>query len=278
MRFPVLPLLLFASVTSLSAQAPQTNRGAGAGKGAAVGSQPEQKSADANGVDTIISLVKANMSEALVLKTIQRQNKAYDLTPDDLVKLQKAGVSETIINAMLDPSAASAANPAPAAAPAPAPAAAPPAAAAPAAAAPATPAASRGASASTASAPASKAASASNASAAGCPQQSPAAAPAPAQQQTKGSVFSSFKDKLKGSAQKTVDGFGETLNCAVDNGVQTSESRVSTAVDNAAAAPAQKVADVGSAGNKAVTANTTATNSNATSSAAPSGAKKSAQK
>ena len=276
MRFPVLPLLLFASVTSLSARAPQTNRGAGAGKGAAVGSQPEQKSADANGVDTIISLVKANMSEALVLKTIQRQNKAYDLTPDDLVKLQKAGVSETIINAMLDPSAASAANPAPAAAPAPAPAAAPPAAAAPAAAAPATPAASRGASASTASAPASKAASASNA-AAGCPQQSSQAAPAPTQQ-AKGSVFSSFKDKLKGSAQKTVDGFGDTLNCAVDNGVQTSESRVSTAADNAAAVPAQKVADVGAAGNKAVTANTTATNSNAVGSAAQPGAKKSAQK
>ena len=262
MRLPVLPLLLLASVTSVSAQAPQTNRAAGGGKAAAVGSEPEQKSADANGVDTIISLVKANMSEALVLKTIQRQNKAYDLTPDDLVKLQKAGVSETIINAMLDPSAAPAASPAPAAAPTTA--AAPPSAAAPAAATPAT--------------PAPRAASASNAPAAGCPQQSSTAAPAPTQQQSKGSVFSSFKDKLKGSAQKTVDGLGDTLNCAVDAGAQTSQSQVSTAVDNAAAAPAQKVADVGAAGNKAVTSNTSATNSNATGSAAQPGAKKGAQK
>jgi hypothetical protein len=240
MRLPALYLLLFASVTTVLAQAPQTNRAPAGGKGAAVGSQPEQKSADANGVDTIISLVKANMSEALVLKTIQRQNKAYDLTPDDLVKLQKAGVSETIINAMLDPSAASAAAPA-------------------------------------ASAPASRGASAANAPAAGCPQQSSTAAPAPTQQ-AKGGVFSSFKDKLKGTAQKTVDGLGDTLNCAVDSGVQTSQSQVSSAVDNAAGVPAQKVADVGSAGNKAVTTNTNTTNSNTTGSAAQPGAKKSAEK
>jgi hypothetical protein len=266
MRLPALYLLLFASVTTVLAQAPQTNRVPAGGKGAAVGSQPEQKSADANGVDTIISLVKANMSEALVLKTIQRQNKAYDLTPDDLVKLQKAGVSETIINAMLDPSAASAAAPVPAAA-------------APAATTPLAPAAPKAASAPAASAPASRGASAANAPAAGCPQQSSTAAPAPTQQ-AKGGVFSSFKDKLKGTAQKTVDGLGDTLNCAVDSGVQTSQSQVSSAVDNAAGVPAQKVADVGSAGNKAVTTNTSTTNSNTTGSAAAAqpGAKKSSQK
>jgi hypothetical protein len=266
MRLPALYLLLFASVTTVLAQAPQTNRVPAGGKGAAVGSQPEQKSADANGVDTIISLVKANMSEALVLKTIQRQNKVYDLTPDDLVKLQKAGVSETIINAMLDPSAASAAAPAPAAA-------------APAATTPVAPATPKAASAPAASAPASRGASAANAPAAGCPPQSSTAAPAPTQQ-AKGGVFSSFKDKLKGTAQKTVDGLGDTLNCAVDSGVQTSQSQVSSAVDNAAGVPARKVADVGSAGNKAVTTNTSTTNSNTTGSAAAAqpGAKKSAQR
>ncbi len=65
----------------------------------------------AGGVDTIISLVKGGMSESLVLKTIQRENKAYSLTPADMLKLQKAGVSETIIQAMMDPfSAPAAAN------------------------------------------------------------------------------------------------------------------------------------------------------------------------
>src|SRR5579864_8781098 len=87
MRFPVLSLLLCASVTTVFA-APQTT---------APAPRADQQSASANGVDSIIALVQANMSEALVLKTIQRQNKAYDLTPDDLLKLQKAGVSERII-------------------------------------------------------------------------------------------------------------------------------------------------------------------------------------
>jgi hypothetical protein len=250
MRFPVLSLLLCASVTTVFA-APQTT---------APAPRADQQAASANGVDSIIALVQANMSEALVLKTIQRQNKAYDLTPDDLLKLQKAGVSERIINAMLDPSTASSANPAPAAVPPPA--------AAPSAA-PAAPRAASGPAGSNlaASGPAgpeaaSKGAPGTTNAAAGCSQTSSTAAPAPGQQQPKGGVFSSFKDRLKGSAQKTVDGFGDTVNCAVDKGVQTSESQVSSAADNAAATPAQKVSDATSAATKPVTtATTNATNS-----------------
>lgn len=262
MHFRALPLLLIASVTPVLAQAPQANR--------AVASQPEQKSADANGVDTIIALVKANMSEALVLKTIQRQNKTYDLTPDDLVKLQKAGVSETIINAMLDPSTA--ANPAPSAAPP----AAPPSGASPSAATPVASTAPKPASGPTASATASKGASGSTASAAGCPQPSSTTAAAPSQPEKKSGVFSSFKDKLKGSAEKTVDGLGDSVNCAVDKGVQGSQSEVSSAVDNAVGTPAQKVGDIGSANNKTTTANNAGTTANAT--GAQAAAKKSAQK
>jgi uncharacterized membrane protein len=268
MRFPALPVLFLASVTTVLAQTPQTKQAVGGRAGAAsapVAAQPEQKSADANGVDTIISLVKANMSEALVLKTIQRQNKSYDLTPEDLVKLQKAGVSEKIINAMLDPSTVSA-TPAPSAASSSS-------TVAPPAATPIAPAAPTAASGPAESAPASKGASTSKASASGCPQQPSTAAPA--QQQTKGGVFSSFKDKLKGSAQKTVDGFGDTLGCAVDKGMQASQSEVGSAVDNAAGAPAQKVADIDSAANKAPTNNTSTTGS---ATAAQAQTKKSAQK
>ncbi len=89
----------------------------------------------ASQVDNVIQLVKAGMSEGLIIKTLQKQNKPADLTPTDLVKLKNAGVSENIINVMMDPSAAAApaAAPAPAepapqpAAPEPAPQAAPPA-------------------------------------------------------------------------------------------------------------------------------------------------------
>jgi len=79
-------------------------------------------------VDNIIELVKSGMSEALLIKTIQRQGQAYNLGPADMVKLQKAGVSEKIIETMLDPSSGgnSAALPAADAEPAAKPAAAPP--------------------------------------------------------------------------------------------------------------------------------------------------------
>jgi curli biogenesis system outer membrane secretion channel CsgG len=72
-------------------------------------------------VDSVIQSVKMGLSENLIIKTLQRDNKPMNLTPGDLVKLKNAGVSENIIGVMLDPSSA----------PAPAAAAAPPAAPAP---------------------------------------------------------------------------------------------------------------------------------------------------
>ena len=73
-------------------------------------------------VDSVIQSVKAGLSENLIIKTLQRENKPANLTTADLVKLKNAGVSENIINTMLDPTSA----PAPAAAAAPAAAPAPP--------------------------------------------------------------------------------------------------------------------------------------------------------
>lgn len=73
-------------------------------------------------VDSVIQSVKMGLSENLIIKTLQRDNKPMNLTPGDLVKLKNAGVSENIIGVMLDPSSA----PAPAAAAAPAAAPAPP--------------------------------------------------------------------------------------------------------------------------------------------------------
>lgn len=56
-----------------------------------------------SGVDMVIELVTNGMSESLVIKQLQREGKAYSLTTPDLLKLQKAGVSENIINVMMDP-------------------------------------------------------------------------------------------------------------------------------------------------------------------------------
>ena len=72
-------------------------------------------------VDSVIESVKAGLSEALIIRTLQRDNKPANLTTADLVKLKNAGVSENIIGVMLDPASAPASAPAAAAAPAPAP-------------------------------------------------------------------------------------------------------------------------------------------------------------
>jgi curli biogenesis system outer membrane secretion channel CsgG len=85
----------------------------------------------ASPVDSVIQLVKAGMSDDLIIKSLKRTNKASDLSPADMVKLKQAGVSDNVIGVMLDPSsvpapaAAAPPPPPPAPEPAPAPAAAP---------------------------------------------------------------------------------------------------------------------------------------------------------
>jgi len=89
---------------------------------------PAKAKAAPSQVDSVIESVKAGLSESLIIRTLQRDNKPANLTTADLVKLKNAGVSENIINVMLDPTSAPAAAAAPAApAPAPAPTAAAPA-------------------------------------------------------------------------------------------------------------------------------------------------------
>jgi curli biogenesis system outer membrane secretion channel CsgG len=73
-------------------------------------------------IDSVIESVKAGLSESLIIRGLQRENNPFDLTTADMVKLKNGGVSEKIIEVMLDPGGAPAAAAAPAAAPAPAPA------------------------------------------------------------------------------------------------------------------------------------------------------------
>jgi len=73
-------------------------------------------------IDDVIASVKAGLSESLIIKSIQRENKPVNLTTGDMVKLKNAGVSDNIIGVLLDPSSAPAAPAAAAAAPEPAPA------------------------------------------------------------------------------------------------------------------------------------------------------------
>jgi hypothetical protein len=222
-------LLLFLSFVSLAvlAQTAAANK-APAKSGPAAAAAPAQQATPATvertGIDAIMELVKANMSETLVIKTIQRQSKPYDLTPQDLLKLQKAGVSQKIIETMLDPTSASSATPGatPAATPAP-------------------PAGAAALAAPAATTPAPAAEPVPVASTATHPQ------PSAAKQKEKkgGGLFGSLKNSLGQSAQKTVDGLGNTVDKTVDAGKSKVDSTVGDAVEapakaagNAAGAPA----------------------------------------
>jgi hypothetical protein len=54
-------------------------------------------------VDSVIELVKSGMSEGLIIKHLQQAGKPVHLSPADMLKLQKANVSENIIAVMMDP-------------------------------------------------------------------------------------------------------------------------------------------------------------------------------
>jgi hypothetical protein len=54
------------------------------------------------GLDDVIQLVKGGMAEQLVIKSIQNSNQTYRIGPAELLKLQNAGVSQRIIEALLE--------------------------------------------------------------------------------------------------------------------------------------------------------------------------------
>ena len=59
-------------------------------------------------VDNVIELKKAGMSDAAIIKALQRENTAHELTVAETVKLTKAGVSSAVMDVICDPKSASA--------------------------------------------------------------------------------------------------------------------------------------------------------------------------
>jgi curli biogenesis system outer membrane secretion channel CsgG len=92
---PTVASLLSAALLAQTAPTPKPAAAASNKPAAARGGASAQ-------VDNVIALVKGGMSEAMVLKTLKREGKTYTLSTADLLKLQKAGVSESIIEAMTE--------------------------------------------------------------------------------------------------------------------------------------------------------------------------------
>ncbi|NOT45359.1 MAG: hypothetical protein HOP14_12220, partial [Acidobacteria bacterium] len=64
---------------------------------ASPGYAQSEGAAEPTGVDAVVALLDARMSESLILNVIQNSGETYALKPADLVRLQKAGATEQII-------------------------------------------------------------------------------------------------------------------------------------------------------------------------------------
>jgi hypothetical protein len=83
--------------------------------------KPAAPASPGPGVEDVIKLAKAGLSEDIIIEQIRKKGQPYDLSTDQILALKAANVSDRIVAFMLDPS-----NREPAAAPAPAPVSAPP--------------------------------------------------------------------------------------------------------------------------------------------------------
>jgi hypothetical protein len=64
-------------------------------------------------VDQVIAMVRAGLSDDVIITKLHKEDHAFDLESDDLIRLKAANVSDAVVKVMLDPTA----TPAPVAAP-----------------------------------------------------------------------------------------------------------------------------------------------------------------
>lgn len=53
----------------------------------------------------IIAMAQAGLSEDVIVTKLRKENQSFDLSPEDLIRLKKANVSDNTIKVMLDPTA-----------------------------------------------------------------------------------------------------------------------------------------------------------------------------
>src|SRR6266498_2478018 len=56
-------------------------------------------------VSDVQEMLQSGLSEDLVIATLRKEKHAFDLSPQQMVQLKKASVSDNIIKVMLDPTA-----------------------------------------------------------------------------------------------------------------------------------------------------------------------------
>src|SRR5262245_48913128 len=54
-------------------------------------------------VDDIVKMAKANLAEDIIISQLRKNGKAFALSPDQMITLKTAGISDNVIRVMLDP-------------------------------------------------------------------------------------------------------------------------------------------------------------------------------
>jgi hypothetical protein len=62
---------------------------------------PQKSAAAQLTIDQIIQMVAAKLPDDIIITTIQKSGSKFDLTPDNLIKLKAAGVSDAVLRAMV---------------------------------------------------------------------------------------------------------------------------------------------------------------------------------
>jgi hypothetical protein len=57
-------------------------------------------------VDGVISMVEAGLSDDVIIARLQKEDKGFDLTTDEMIRIKKAKVSDVVLRVMMDPKAA----------------------------------------------------------------------------------------------------------------------------------------------------------------------------
>ena len=63
-------------------------------------------------VDDILAMVGAGISDDVIVTKLRKEDRAFDLSPEDLIRLKKGKVSDQVLKVMLDPQAVPSAAPA----------------------------------------------------------------------------------------------------------------------------------------------------------------------
>lgn len=100
-RFLPIAGYVFLSCTWLACGAAAAETAREASPGAAA-QPPATKAKLPHGADDVVRLSTARVNEEVILNYIQTSGTIYNLTPQDIVRLRDEGVSDRVINAMID--------------------------------------------------------------------------------------------------------------------------------------------------------------------------------